>query len=515
MALYRWSVKVSWIGNSVPTSWNVWDVLTKTNGGYEFQEIPKELPTTWNVWDVLTKTADWVDFLAPQSWWWGVKEYLWVEWIVWENYTLSNTLFKQNTPALTNCYAETNVWDIADNTQIHIQRIGSWTASNELKLYVKKVGTPWDLSVQVMEWVKVDVSTTEAYWYWNSSNILATGTISSEDITTSFQEITVNLSWNVWWTEWQLLDIVLSIPSVSSSNYVVIGCDWTQWSEAFSYVSVNWGTRVRSKQMPYCISDWFAEELLVKKDDSSYSLYWEFDDITNFSRTYTSSQAKFSAYNKTISGKLIKYSYTINQITYPRALTMYVQINSDFIWAYTWDVATRSFNWPWTTWNTVDFSIACYAGSNTCVVNIDFIVRQIWNFDCKKWGPSYKWYARSSTVKNIWEIENITIFWVNSDNSWIDYPPPLSTWWFIKYCKSYWVAHSVSSTNYTMTWYWYVQWWIKTNNGDNLPAVNINWVRINSNWYATSYFRLTEWFYTLQPWDVVTAWSSVSITDYY
>jgi len=59
--------------------------------------------------------------------------------LVGELYSLSDTLFKQYTPALADSSLDCNVWDTADNTQIHIQRIGSWTASNQLKLKVKKV----------------------------------------------------------------------------------------------------------------------------------------------------------------------------------------------------------------------------------------------------------------------------------------------------------------------------------------------------------------------------------------
>ena len=126
-----------------------------------------------------------------------------------------------------------------------------------------------------------------------------------------------------------------------------------------------------------------------------------------------------------------------------------------------------------------------------------------------------KWNPRSLEVINIWSKEIITIFGIHTDNKFKNYLPPVSIWGFINYCKSYWTAHSNSTTNYTMKWYWYVQWWIKTDNGTNLPAVNINWVRINSNWYATSYFRLTEGFYTVEPGDVITAWSNVTVVDYY
>lgn len=185
--------------------------------------------------------------------------------LVWELYTLNDKLFLQNAPALDDASVDQKVWDTAANTQIHIQRITSWTASNKLKLKIKKVWTPWDLTVQVMKWILVTVTANvEAYWYWDSSNIVASWILAASNVTTSYQELEVTLWANFWWTEWDLLDVVLNQSSVDANNYYVIACDYTQWSEAFSFVAVNGSTRTRSKLMPYCVSDWFAQRLLCK-----------------------------------------------------------------------------------------------------------------------------------------------------------------------------------------------------------------------------------------------------------
>lgn len=193
------------------------------------------------------------------------SDHLEESWLVWELYTLNDKLFKQYTPTLANSTVDCNVWDVANNTEIHIQRIWSWIASNELKLKVKSVWSPttW-LVVEVRKWVEVDVSTSEAYRYWNE--VIASWSIWYSSISNSYAEFTVSLNENFWWTEWELLDVVVyqTWSIVNASNYYVIACDNTQYSEAFSYVSVNGSTRTRSKSMPYAISDWFAQSLLCK-----------------------------------------------------------------------------------------------------------------------------------------------------------------------------------------------------------------------------------------------------------
>ena len=186
-------------------------------------------------------------------------------WIVGERYTLENQLFKQYTPKAEDSTIAINVGDIDKNKEIHIQRIGSWTASNQLKLKMKKFWAPTtSVIVEVRKWVKVDVSDTEAYRY--GGGVIATTTIAYTEFTTDWKEFTLTLNNQFWSTKGELLDIVVyqQWGIVNSTNYYQIACDSTQYSEAFSYVSVNWSSRVREKLMPYCISDWFAQWLLAK-----------------------------------------------------------------------------------------------------------------------------------------------------------------------------------------------------------------------------------------------------------
>ena len=196
--------------------------------------------------------------------WGDAFSYIWESWLVWELYSLNNTLFRQYTPSFSDCTLDCNISDVSENSQIHIQRIGSWISSNQLKLWIKKVWTTTNnLIVEVRKWVPVTVTANaEAYWYGNQ--VIATWTIPYWSITSSYQNITVTLDNYFWWNEWELLDVVVYMNSVDGSNYYQLACDATQYSEAFSYVSVNWSTRTRKKLMPYCLSDWFASSLLVK-----------------------------------------------------------------------------------------------------------------------------------------------------------------------------------------------------------------------------------------------------------
>ena len=182
---------------------------------------------------------------------------------VWEAYSLSDTLFKQFVPTLANSTIDCNIWNISENTQIHIQRIWSWTANNQIKLKVKKVWSPTtNLIVEVRKWTLVSNS----YWYW-WGDLVASWSIAYGEISTSYTEKTITLDANFWWTKWELLSVVVRQinDTVNDTNYYVIACDSSQYSEALNYIKVNWSTRTKSLQMPYCISSWFSSSALSKK----------------------------------------------------------------------------------------------------------------------------------------------------------------------------------------------------------------------------------------------------------
>ena len=213
----------------------------------------------------------------------GAIDHLEESWLVWELYTLSDTLFKQNTPKLADSTLDANIGDVDNNKQVHIQRIGSWEASNKLKLKVKSVWAPttW-LVVEVRTWVQVTVTDdVEAYWY--GDELICSWSIDSWSITNDYAEIEVTMDGSFWGTKGELLDVVVyqTNNTINASNYYCVACDSTQYSEWFSYVSVNSSTRTRSKLMPYCIADGFAQSLLCKANKTTQTLeIWPYGQYT-------------------------------------------------------------------------------------------------------------------------------------------------------------------------------------------------------------------------------------------
>lgn len=277
----------------------------------------------------------------------GAVDHLEETGLVWELYTLSNTLFKQATPSFANSTIDCNVWDVASNTAIHIQRIANGTASNKLKLKVKKVWAPttW-LVIEVRRWVEVDVSSTEAYWYGNE--LVCSGSIPYSSIDTTYGEFEVTMNWQFGWTKGELLDIVVyqTWSIVNSTNYYCIACDSTQYSEWFSFVAVNGSTRTRSKLMPYCIADGFAQSLFAKlKEQGTINDLLLAEDHTSKWATSTSSWDTCCSYT-------ISYSWNIN-IRYVATLWWWTsQVSASGLWkiqvnGVDVDSFTLSAGWEW------------------------------------------------------------------------------------------------------------------------------------------------------------------------
>lgn len=422
MALYRWNTKLAWIWKSFnpENSWTEGQFLKKTSTWYAYDNVPEV-----NVDSELSITSEnpvqnKVITNALQNAWWS-SDHLEAKAPVWELYQLTDTMFLQNTPTLANSTVEQKVWDTANNTQIHIQRIASWTGSNELKLKLKKVWTPWDLSVQVMKWVQVTVTANvEAYWYWDSNNVLASWTVSASSITTSWQEITVTLDNEVWWTEWELLDIVLSIPSVDASNYVVIACDSTQWSEWFSLVAVNGSTRTRSKLMPYCISDWFAQWLLCKVSNTNYEVAEYFYNVERWTVTYP-----WERWDNIV----LKTPWTLWAINNLKVTAQLFTSNARMVYYISskYNSSTR-FDITSSSWEVSDTSsISQYQWIQIVCINTSSSQQTITytlkvmdlKADLSKPTSVWKWKLRWNN--SLWIMDAITLFWVHSDWTWTEY----------------------------------------------------------------------------------------------
>lgn len=340
--------------------------------------------------------------------------------LVWEKYTLSDTLFKQLTPTLDDSTVESNVWDVAANTEIHIQRMWSGVASNQLKLKVKMNWSPTtSLVAEVRKWIKVDVSWTEAYWYWDSSNIIATWTLAYSSFSTSWQEVTFNLDNEFWATEWELLDVVIyqtawSGAIVNASNFYIIACDSTQWSEWFSFVSVNWTTRTRSKLMPYCVSTGFAQSLLCKVSSASYLKYDTLREKTfngEWGSTKIADAITTSGY-ETI--KLITENLWVSS-TRNETLTFYFGTGS-------WN--TYNLSLPYTDVLNKEYIIP----SNLINLNVRAVYLMSWSYTCS-WYIKMVWYdyrekpdnskfLKPKDVYDIWQYKAFILFWMLPDGTW-------------------------------------------------------------------------------------------------
>lgn len=228
---------------------------------------------------------------------WWASDHIEDEYLVWCYYTLEDPMFRQVTATYDNSNIEINVWDSSRSYEIHIQRLWSWTASNQLKLKLKALGTPTsDLVVEVRKWISViDTEAQSSYWYGDSTDVIASAVISHSNITSSRQEITVNFTDSFWWVEWELLDVVVyqQNHNINSQNCYVIWCDETQRSEALQFVRMlnDWETFVEWWRIPYCDSDWFASIVIqrVRKDwawgmPRNLKSIWEKAKVTTYWR---------------------------------------------------------------------------------------------------------------------------------------------------------------------------------------------------------------------------------------
>jgi len=368
--------------------------------------------------------------------------------MVWEKYTLSDILYLQRTPTLSNSLLEANVWDVAANTQLHIQRIWSWVETNQLKLYLKKYWDPTTgLTVEVRKWVKVSYSWTEDYWYWNQ--VICSWTISYSQFTTDLQEITVNMSWNFWWTRWELLDIVVyqTWSIVNSSNYYILGCDYTQWSEAFRYIAVNGSTRTPKYVMPYCVSDWFSNRLFVKKW-AEYTATW----YKSILFSWTQSWNKGSNSNNR--------SYFLFSQKKCTSIQFHCQLTA--VWHSTYPCDW----WIWTSSSTGQYLSWSYPGKSwtSNPTSWDKTITYDWN-DVYWWMTGDHWYTQYQTlvfnyyvnapklikydkdttpteIKSEWEMLSNIFFWYDSNDDFLvgEETNTVTTWsitpwnfvWYVK-----------------------------------------------------------------------------------
>ena len=383
-------------------------------------------------------------------------------WLVGELYSMSDILFRQTTPTLANSTVDCKIWDTNSNKQIHIQRIWSWIESNQLKLKVKKVWSPTtSLVVEVRKGVEVDISNSEAYWYW-WWNLIASWSISYWDISSSYEEETITLDHNFWWTEWELLDIVLYQTDniVNASNYYCVACDSAQYSEWFSYVSVNGNTRTRSKLMPYCISEWFVDKLLCKASNDQ----WYIEEAVTMTNTSYSETASSSTMAVVLFTAPETWYYHITWQFYAggtgwgswadHSLSWWTKIS----WTDSWhtqqyqsiDVDCIYYIEAWTElkWNVSTYSYSSWWGR-------DFDADFLKYYDIPHW-EQFPIYPRE--VKEIWEPASATLYGRTAEWAYI--------WWIML-----WTSTTAQTGSITL---WNAVWYI---------TVSLNWTTIKIPYY--------------------------------
>ena len=352
----------------------------------------------------------------------GTPRYLGITGIVWEKYTMEDTLFLQKTPTFTNSAIAINVGDIDKNKEIHIQRIGSWTASNQLKLKLKKFWAPTtSVVVEVRKWVKVDVSDKEAYRY--GGEIIATTTIAYTEFLADWKEFTLTLNNQFGGTKGELLDIVVYQQGkiVNSTNYYQIACDSTQYSEAFSYVSVNSSSRVREKLMPYCISDWFAQWLLAKVANVLIV-----NNTPVLKTDIPSKKVEVSRYNWEV---VLASFYAENntqirvQFHTPNYSSEYgikIKKNNQQIWSEYNSRADEVITL--TRWDTITVVAWNTSSSNRTITAQDVKI-----YDNNPWLNKRGFILNPRWINDIGKNTECTSFWLHTDNSWLGDQVDVST----------------------------------------------------------------------------------------
>jgi len=374
--------------------------------------IPKAQAFETNINNLLTRmtTAE-ADIEALELA--GVPDHIEDAWIVWERYAVTNEMFKQYEPTLAHSTVEFKIWDVAADTQIHIQRVWSWTATNQLKLKLKKFWEPTTgLTVEVRKWVLTTQSSTEYYWYWNQ--VVCSWTISYSSLTTEFQEFTVTMNWNFWWTQWELLDVVVyqTWSIVNASNYYIIACDSTQWSEWFRLLYVNWTTRNRSTLMPYCVSNWFIKKMFAKVDSANASWNILVAENNNSTVWYPNSTATES-YTMPFSWTLTLVFKAAAGWSYGSYWYSYVNIYQN--WTQKESVALNSTSqveytrtYSVSQWDTIRLDAYCNS-SNGRNSQITYRKLTLLSSSIKKAPESIR--VHPIEVKNPWNITKMVLYW--------------------------------------------------------------------------------------------------------
>lgn len=354
---------------------------------------------------------------------WAI-DHLEEKYVVWERYTsTSQKMYVQSMPIASTCDLEVcEVWKVDNYKEIHIQKIANWKEwFNTVSLKVKKVWSPTTaLKVEVRKWITW-TSWSATYWYWDSSQILCSWSISYSSISSDFQVLTVELDNNIEAERWTLLDVVVYQESnwqvvVNSDNYYIIAVDYLQQSEAFCYVWVNWTSRLRTNYIPFCVWWAFEDKLLSKYNKTAISL----SRTRNFSWTFQTS--------KTITVVTLP-EYTTKATAWKMsATTQYYQTVEYNIRSSSWSSLYYHTFWAannWAKWWTEEKTSQNLEISKWTNIQLSCGLYQYSESDPYSWYITYNFnllstigyivYIRNSWIQAVWSLVDCTTLWRHTD----------------------------------------------------------------------------------------------------
>lgn len=155
--------------------------------------------------------AEWVEALVDKD-----------TYFLWEDADVGDSVFVEDMVTFASATSVQNIGDVSGNTRVSIPAFGSGTASNTLKLALRKFVSP---SVDLGVRIETD-NAGEPSWTLADAN--ATATVLTSWLTTSLVDTTVTLAWSVTLTEWTKYHIVLfagtyGAETINGTNYFGVG----------------------------------------------------------------------------------------------------------------------------------------------------------------------------------------------------------------------------------------------------------------------------------------------------
>ena len=319
----------------------------------------------------------------------GTPDHLSTKEIIGEKYKASDLLTRAYLPLSADSDIPLNFWEIAENKELHIQRISSGHTDNKIKIKLKKKWNPTsNVIIEVRKGVKVESGDT-VYRY--GGEVLATATIQANQITTSRKEFTATLDRSPLLARGELYSVVIKCQGsvYHNADFYQIACSG-EWSEAFCAVQVNDNSRVATYYIPYCESSMFLDYCLSKRNDITKEIVLEVINLTGSSSyehyfTLTEDNQKIAIHS-----------------TWREIERVYFYNGGTQIWSM-WYGASGSVELSAKKWDTIRIQIRVRVASG---VNIT-VYRRL-----KKPCPKILY---PKEIKNVGEVVECTIYWLHNN----------------------------------------------------------------------------------------------------